>query len=95
MLLRKVLLIIVFVCAAVPAAAQGAEAQKPQAPAQKPDNANRPADPLGGLKRYEERRYRIDMLDCEKQKSADRKVCERSVRNKATAKSRRRAASGH
>lgn len=56
--------------------------------------ARRPADPLGNLKPYEERRYRIDMQDCGKEKGVDRRLCERSVQRKAAAKSRRRAA-GH
>ena len=95
MLLRKLLVIMSFGWIVAPCAVGAAEAQKSQAPAHKPDGTHRPADPMGNLKPYEERRYRIDMLDCEKQKGGDRKVCERAVRNKAAAKSRRRAMSGH
>lgn len=51
-----------------------------------------PSDALGNLKPYEERRYRIDMLDCGKEKGVDRRLCERSVQRKAATKSRRRAA---
>ena len=54
--------------------------------------AHKPADPLGHLKPYEERRYRIDMQDCGKKQGVDRRLCERSVQRKAATKSRRRAA---
>lgn len=55
---------------------------------------HKPSDPLGNLKPYEERRYRIDMQDCGKEKGVDRRLCERSVERKAAAKSRRRATTG-
>jgi hypothetical protein len=54
----------------------------------------KPGDPLANLKPHEERRYRIDMQDCAKEKAADRRLCERSVQNRAEARSRRRGASG-
>jgi len=57
-----------------------------------PPGGARAGDPLANLEVYEQRRYRIDMQDCEKQTGADRTVCQRSVRNKAAAKSRRRGA---
>jgi len=71
--------------------ATAAEPGKPPVPTRPSGDATRPADPLGNLKPYEERRYRIDMQDCDKQKGVDRRVCERTVRSKAAAKSRRRA----
>jgi hypothetical protein len=90
-MLRKILLSMVLGIALVSTGATGAESAKPATPTAKPGDATRPADPLGNLKPYEERRYRIDMQDCDKQKGVDRKLCERTVRNKAVAKSRRRA----
>jgi hypothetical protein len=90
-MLRKILIVMVLGIASVSTGAIGAESAKPASPAQKPGDASRAADPLGNLKPYEERRYRIDLQDCDKQKGVDRKLCERSVRNKAVAKSRRRA----
>lgn len=60
-----------------------------------PGQGARAADPLANLKAYEERRYRIDMQDCAKQKGADRRVCERTVHRRAAAKSRRRGESGY
>ena len=71
--------------------ATAAEPGKQSVPTRPSGDATRPADPLGNLKPYEERRYRIDMQDCDKQKGVDRRVCERTVRSKAAAKSRRRA----
>jgi hypothetical protein len=90
-MLRKLLLSMALGIALVATGATGAEPAKPASPAAKPGDATRAADPLGNLKPYEERRYRIDMQDCDKQKGVDRKLCERTVRNKAVAKSRRRA----
>lgn len=90
-MLHEILLSIVVGLALAPACTAAAESAKPAVPAAKPGEATRSADPLANLKPYEERRYRIDMQDCDKQKGVDRKLCERSVRNKAAAKSRRRA----
>jgi hypothetical protein len=89
-MLHKILLSMVLGIASMSTEATGAESAKPAAPAAKPGDATRAADPLGNLKPYEERRYRIDMQDCDKQKGVDRKVCERTVRTRAVAKSRRR-----
>ena len=77
------------------AAAVAPAPAKPAAPAQQEGHAPTPLDPLGNLKPYEERRYRIDMGDCQKEKGVDRRVCERTVRHKAQVKSRRRAAARH
>lgn len=55
----------------------------------------RASDPLANLEIYEQRRYRMDMDECRKQTGVDRKVCQRSVRNKAASKSRRRGAAHH
>jgi hypothetical protein len=90
-MLRKILLSMVLGVASVSTGAIGAEPAQPASPTAKPGETARPGDPLGHLKPYEERRYRIDMQDCDKQKGVDRKLCERTVRNKAVAKSRRRA----
>jgi hypothetical protein len=90
-MLREILLFMALGVGLVSTGAAAAESAKPAPPAAKPGEPSRAADPLGALKPYEERRYRIDMQDCDKQKGVDRKLCERTVRNKAVAKSRRRA----
>lgn len=88
---------------AVPATAAAADdAKATTAPAGKDDRATAPksapgkapGDPLAHLKPHEERRYRIDMQDCAKEKAADRRLCERSVQSRAAARSRRRGAAG-
>lgn len=90
-MLREIVLSMVLGIGSVSTGAAAAESAKPASPAAKPGEPSRAADPLGNLKPYEERRYRIDLQDCDKQKGVDRKLCERTVRNKAAAKSRRRA----
>ncbi|MGE5526149.1 MAG: hypothetical protein ACM3SS_20730 [Rhodospirillaceae bacterium] len=95
-MLRRLLVSLVFGLSMSPIGATAMDAPgKPAGPAQKdPGQSSKPADPLGRLKPYEERRYRMDMQDCGKEKGVERRLCERTVRNKAAAKSRRRAA-GH
>lgn len=96
-----VLLLAMVLQSATPAA-HGAPAEKaPAAAGQKGAHGNdgakggpASADPLSNLKPHEERRYRADMQDCEKAQGADRRLCERSVHNRAAAKSRRRGAAG-
>lgn len=92
---RKLLWAIALALHAAPAA-WAADAVKPAAPADRGARGGaRPADPLANLKPYEERRYRIDMQECGKEKGVDRRLCERSVHNRAAAKSRRRGAGGY
>lgn len=93
-MLRTVLVFFVVGLSLSPIGATAADAPvKPAGPAQKDSGqSSKPADPLGHLKPYEERRYRMDMQDCGKEKGVERRLCERTVRNKAAAKSRRRAA---
>ncbi len=79
-----------------PAAAAATDAPQAGAPsdksADKAAGGARPADPLANLKPHEERRYRLALDDCSKEKGTERRVCERSVRRHAEAKSRRRSA---
>jgi len=91
-MLREMLLALAVGLTLAPGVGAAAEAAKPATADTKSGEATRPAAPLAHLKPYEERRYRIDMQDCDKQKGVDRKLCERTVRNKAVAKSRRRGA---
>lgn len=91
---RTLLILIVSSLNLVSVSAVAAEAAKPAAPAQKPGAGARTSDPLANLKPHEERRYRIDMQDCGKENGVERRLCERSVRSKAAAKSRRRGAAG-
>jgi hypothetical protein len=72
-----------------------AEPARPAAPAERPSVGARAADPLANLKPHEERRYRMDLADCAKEQGAERRVCERAIRSKAAAKSRRRGAAGY
>jgi len=91
MCLRLLVLALALGVTVLPAhAAQEGAASGPRGA--KPGGA-RAVDPLANLEIYEQRRYRIEMQDCYKQTGAERKVCQRSVRNKAAAKSRRRGAS--
>ena len=89
-MLREIVLSISLGMAVLPLAATASETGKSASPAEQSGGATRPGDPMGNLKPYEERRYRIDMQDCDKEKGVDRKVCERTVRNRAVSKSRRR-----
>ena len=97
-----VVMLLLSLNAAAPATAEAADGATPTAPARKdakdasPKGApgKAPGDPLANLKPHEERRYRIDMQDCAKEKAADRRLCERSVQSRAAARSRRRGTAG-
>lgn len=97
-----VVMLLLSLNAAAPATAEAADSAKPAAPARQDDTdasprgapGKAPGDPLANLKPHEERRYRIDMQDCAKEKAADRRLCERSVQSRAAARSRRRGAAG-
>jgi hypothetical protein len=52
---------------------------------------SRPADPISTLPVYEQRRYRLDLQDCDKQKARDRQVCRRVVHRHAVTKAHRYA----
>ena len=81
--------------AACAASAVAAETEKGKAPPRHGPGASSASPELANLKGYEERRYRIDMMDCEKEKGIDRRICERSVHKRAAAKSRRRGHAAH
>lgn len=97
-----VLMLLLSLNAAAPATVAAADDAKAAEPARKDEKAaapkgapgKAPGDPLAHLKPHEERRYRIDMQDCAKEKAADRRLCERSVQSRAAARSRRRGAAG-
>lgn len=72
---------------------QGAESTPAPTPgrATTPGAPERPLDPISTLPVYEQRRYRMDLQDCDKQKAKDRLVCRRVVHRQAVTKARRRA----